>query len=59
MHGCGSHFDPSASFLKCVLRTNVRKRYVGSVTMVSMISHCSPFGSFTTSKCSSIVALAL
>jgi hypothetical protein len=44
-HADGSHFDPSPSFLKCVLRRNGVVRYCGSSTIVVTISQESPFSS--------------
>ena len=37
VHGVGSHFDPSASFLKSDVTTNGMARYSGSVTIVITI----------------------
>ena len=37
MHGVGSHFDPSGSFLKSDVTTNGMARYSGSVTIVITI----------------------
>src|SRR5687768_4005197 len=44
-HGCGSHFDPSASFLKWLVVTQGVFRYCGSVTIVVTTNQLAPPGS--------------
>ncbi len=45
VHGVGSHFDPSASFLNCELTVNGCRRYCGSSTIVVTSSTWPPPGS--------------
>lgn len=58
-HGDGLHFEPSGSFLKCVVVMNCCVKYWGSSTIVVTLIHSSAPGPWKRSKYSVRTAFAL